>query len=129
MEIDQVFDDGNLMAKTVNRDFAASPSTVLVACRQAVAQLGYTFIASDDAGHVITFNTGRSLKSWAGQDLQASVLALDGNSQVVVGGTIARRGGLSGIQLIAWGEKANLSRKFLDGVSKNLLNTSDPSIL
>jgi len=129
VEIDQVFDDGNLMAKTVNRDFAASPSTVLVACRQAVAQLGYTFIASDDAGHVITFNTGRSLKSWAGQDLQASVLALDGNSQVVVGGTIARRGGLSGIQLIAWGEKANLSRKFLDGVSKNLLNTSDPSIL
>ena len=129
VEIDQVFDDWNPMAKTVVRDFAAGPSTVLVAFRQAVAQLGYTIIASNDAGHVITFNTGRSWKSWAGQDLQASVIALDGNSQVVVGGTIARRGGLSGIQLIAWGEKANLSRKFLDRVSTNLLTSSDPSIL
>ena len=97
VEVNQVFDDWNPMAKTLNRDFAASPSTVLGACKQAVAQLGYTFIASDNAGRMITFNTGRSMKSWAGQDLQASVITLDGNSQIVIGGTIARRGGFAGM--------------------------------
>ena len=39
------------------------------------------------------------------------------SSKLVVGGTIARRGGLAGGQQIAWGEKAALSRKFLDAVT------------
>jgi hypothetical protein len=53
------------------------------------------------------------MKTWAGQDLQATVFASGKNSQVVVGGTIARRGGLAGGQQIAWGEKSALSQKFL----------------
>ena len=105
------------MAKTEDREFNASPGRVFAACRQAVAQLGYTVIASDELGKMISFNTGRSMKSWAGQDLQATVVAGGTSSRIVVGGSIARRGGLAGAQQIAWGEKAALSKKFLDEVT------------
>ena len=56
------------MAKTEERVLDASPGRVLAACRQAVAELGYTVIASDESGKMISFNTGRSMKTWAGQD-------------------------------------------------------------
>ena len=108
------------MAKTVEQDFSASVSRVFRACRQAVAQLGYVVIASDESGKMISFNTGRSRKSWAGQDLQATVLGSGTTSRLVIGGTIARRGGLSSEQQVAWGEKAALSKKFLAEVTSIL---------
>ena len=108
------------MAKTEEKKFEASPARVFNACRVATAQLSYTLISADETGRMIAFNTGRSMKSFAGQDLQATVLDDGDGSRVIVGGAIARRGGMGSGQQIAWGEKAALSKKFLAEVEKVL---------
>jgi hypothetical protein len=108
------------MAKTEEKKFEASPARVFNACRVATAQLSYTLISADETGRMIAFNTGRSMKSFAGQDLQAMVLDDGDGSRVIVGGAIARRGGMGSGQQIAWGEKAALSKKFLAEVEKVL---------
>ena len=108
------------MAKTEEMVFEASPARVFNACRVAMAQLSYTLISADDTGRMISFNTGRSLKSFAGQDLQATVVDSGHGSRVIVGGSIARRGGVGSSQQLAWGEKAALSKKFLAEVASVL---------
>jgi hypothetical protein len=113
------------MAKTEEMVFKASPARVFNACRVAMAQLSYTLISADETGRIISFNTGRSLKSFAGQDLQATVLDNGDGSRVIVGGTIARRGGMGSGQQIAWGEKASLSKKFLAEVESVLPNVPE----
>jgi hypothetical protein len=113
------------MAKTEEMLFKASSARVFNACRVAMAQLSYTLISVDKTGRVISFNTGRSIKSFAGQDLQATVLDNGDGSRVIVGGTIARRGGMGSGQQIAWGEKAALSKKFLAEVASVLPNVPD----
>jgi hypothetical protein len=108
------------MAKTEEKKFDASPARVFNACRMAMAQLSFTLISADETGRMISFNTGRSMKSFAGQDLQATVLDSGNGSRVIVGGAIARRGGMSSSQQISWGEKAALSKKFLAEVESVL---------
>jgi hypothetical protein len=108
------------VAKTVEQKFDASPARVFNACRRAIAQLSYTLIVADESGLMISFNTGRSMKSFAGQDLQATVLADGDGTRIIVGGAIARRGGMGSGQQIAWGEKAALSKKFLAEVESVL---------
>lgn len=115
------------MAKTEEKKFEASSARVFNACRVAMAQLSYTLISADEAGRMISFNTGRSMKSFAGQDLQATVVDNGDGSRVIVGGAIARRGGMGSGQQIAWGEKAALSKKFLAEVESVLPNV--PEIL
>jgi hypothetical protein len=114
------------VAKTEQADFDATPGRVFDACRRAMANLGYTLIGADESGRMISFNTGRSMKSWAGQDLQATVIPSDSGAQVVVGGTLARRGGLAGGQQVAWGEKSALSKKFLREVGQVLPKVPEP---
>ena len=76
--------------KTIERTFPASSEDVYEAARRAVAELGYSVLHSDAAAKAISFNTGRSMKSWAGQDLTATVFASDdGSARVVVGGSLA----------------------------------------
>src|SRR5487761_1188199 len=113
------------MAKTEEKTFQASPSRVFNACRVAMAQLSYTLLGVDDKGRIISFNTGRSMKSFAGQDLQATVVEEAGGSRVIVGGAIARRGGIGSGQQIAWGEKSALSKKFLAQVEAVLPSTPE----
>lgn len=115
--------------KTVERRYAASPSRVYEACRRAISDLGYTVLHSDGAAHTISFNTGRSMKSWAGQDLSASVFGDGSGSRVVVGGSIAKGGNPwgGGSQIGSWGEKAALSNKFLDVVTRVLPRVEEPA--
>src|SRR5665213_4078556 len=113
------------MAKTEEKKFEANSARVFNACRVAMAQLSYTLISADETGRMISFNTGRSMKSFAGQDLQATVVDNGDGSRVIVGGAIARRGGMGSGQQIAWGEKASLSKKFLAEVESVLPNVPE----
>ena len=47
----------------------ASSERVWLAAVQAVSKLGYSVLHSDRASKMLSFNTGRSMSSWAGQDL------------------------------------------------------------
>ena len=109
--------------KTIEKTFTASTERVFTACRHAVAELGYSVTTSDSAGGVLSFNTGRSMKTWGGQDLTASVLPSASGSRVVVGGSLGKGGSAltgGGAQLVGWGEKKELSLKFLGAVERIL---------
>ena len=107
-----------MAGKTIDREYDASPEKVFEACRRAVGEMGYTVLFSDSAGFSISFNTGRSMKTWGGQDLTATVFSSGNGSKLVVGGSIAKNGNpFGGNQLGSWGEKSALSKKFHDAVT------------
>ena len=79
---------------------------------EATARLGYATLEARPEVGILTFNTGRSMKSWAGQDMTATVIdAGGGKTQVILGGTLARHG--AQLQVVAWGEKKSVANKFL----------------
>ena len=101
--------------KTIEMSFRTNAKRVFEASKLAIASLGYTVLASDAESKIISFNTGRSMNSWAGQDLTATMIEAGGVTRVIVGGSIAKGGNPlgGGSQLFAWGEKEALSKKFL----------------
>ena len=113
------------MAKTVDRLFQSNPETVYEACRKVIADSGYSIISSNKDDFTISFNTGRSMSSWHGQDLTVTLFAEDGGTKAVVGGSIAKGGSAltgGGSQVFAWGEKDKLSNKFLESIERILPN-------
>ena len=104
--------------KTVETVFEADAKRVFEAARMAIASLGYTVLSADQNSKFLSFNTGRSMKSWAGQDLTATMIESGSSTTVIVGGSIAKGGNPfgGGSQIAAWGEKDALSRKFLQEI-------------
>jgi hypothetical protein len=83
------------------------------------ARLGYNTLNSSPESGVMTFNTGRSMSSWAGQDLTATMVETgNGSTTVIMGGSLARHG--AQIQLVSWGEKTRLINKWLDALGEAL---------
>ncbi len=90
----------------------ADQATVFAAAVATAARLGYTISEARPEVGVLSFNTGRSMKSWAGQDMTATVIAVGTDkTQVIVGGALARHG--AQLQLGAWGEKKALATKYI----------------
>lgn len=114
------------MAKSEEKAFVASSGRLFEVSRQVIAQLGYTVRTIDLQSKTISFNTGRSMKSWAGQDMQLTVLERGSSSVVVIGGSLARRGGLASGQQIAWGEKSALTKKILERIGELLPSIPEP---
>lgn len=112
--------------KTVEASFQASPQR-FAARNRAVAELGYAILHTDSASLIVSFNTGRSMKSWAGQDLSTSVVPTNDCTRVIVGGSLAKGGNPFGSsQVGAWEEKSALSKKFLDTVTRILPSITEP---
>lgn len=114
--------------KPIEATYAASPARVFDACLAAVAQLGYTIQHSDKASHVLSFNTGRSMRSWGGQDVTAQLLGTaDNGTRIVVAGRAAAGGmpGRGGTQVASWGELKKVARVFLKGVEAALPQVSE----
>ena len=117
-----------MAGKTIDREYEASPQRLFEACRRAVGELGYTILFSDSNGFSISFNTGRSMKSWGGQDLTATIFESGDKSTLVIGGSIAQTGNpFGGNQIGSWGEKSALSNKFHDTVSQILPSIPEKS--
>lgn len=115
--------------KTVQAQYNEPLAKVFAAARLAVASLGYTVLVSDFSSGTISFNTGRSMKSFAGQDLSATLVEANGVTSVFVGGSLAKGGNpFGGGQLVAWGEKSALSQKFLGELSRSIEQVSIASV-
>lgn len=109
--------------KTVEFQFKRPVGDVYEACRRAIADLGYTVLNSSKEDAQISFNTGRSMSSWHGQDLTVSLFNATDGTKAVVGGSLAKGGSAltgGGSQIFAWGEKKKLSEKFLGTVERIL---------
>jgi len=77
------------MAKNYDKSFQSNPETVYEACRKVIAENGYNIINSNKDDYTISFNTGRSMSSWHGQDLTVTLFAEAHHTKAVVGGSIA----------------------------------------
>lgn len=114
--------------KTERYEFEASPERLWAAAIQSVGTLGYTVIMSDSTSKIVSFNTGRSMKSWGGQDLSATVTTGSRGASLIMGGSLARGGGPmgGGSQLASWGEKGALIKKFAGAVAAALPSVPEP---
>ena len=75
-----------MAGKTFQCTFGAPFDAVFATTVRAVGELGYAItFASADSG-VVTFNTGRSFRTWSGQDLTATVIAEGDETSVIIGG-------------------------------------------
>ncbi|MDA8590186.1 SHOCT domain-containing protein [Luminiphilus sp.] len=107
----------------MNKSFKSNPETVYEAVRKVIADSGYTVLNSSRDDFTISFNTGRSMSSWNGQDLTVSLFPDGDDTNVVIGGRLAKGGTAltgGGSQLFAWGEKDKLSKAFLENIEKIL---------
>src|SRR5687767_13678802 len=105
------------MPKAVEKAYSASRDRLFAALLRSVSELGYSINNTDAASGTISFSTGMSMRSWAGQNMTATVFALgEGESKVVVGGKREQKGSPlgGGGQVFDWGEKGKITRKLLE---------------
>lgn len=117
-----------MAGKSVQFSFKeASADRVWEAALQAVARSGYSIQHSDATSRVLSFNTGRSMSSWAGQDLSMTLVADgSGGTMMSMGGSLGKGGNpFGGGQAIAWGEKGRLIDKFAVTVKEILPRIPD----
>ena len=116
------------MAKTEAAVYEASCGDLWSVLLKVVAEFGYTISVSDERSGVLSFNTGRSLLSWSGQNMTAFVIEVDnGRTRLQLGGSAA--GGptmVSGGQLTTWGERGSITRRVFDQVGMRLATRPCP---
>lgn len=101
--------------------FFVPMETMYAALQRSVAERGYTVVVSNPEAGVVSFNTGRSMSTFAGQDLTATLIQeAPDRTRMVIGGSLATRGSPfgGGSQIVAWGEKDRLIERVLDDVAK-----------
>lgn len=109
-----------MTGKTIERTVSGDQGRVFFACQRAVTQLGYSVLETNSKSF-ISFNTGRSMKSWGGQNLNATIISEGGVCRIIVDGSMAQgRSPFGAKQIYDWGEKSALSNKFLDAVQQIL---------
>ena len=114
-----------MAGKTQSFSFpSASVERLWQASVQAVGLLGYNVISSDKSSRQLSFNTGRSMWSFAGQDLTATLIAAGRGSQLVMGGSLGK--GRGGSQVVSWGEKGRVIQKYADKVAELLPQIPEP---
>jgi hypothetical protein len=115
-----------MMAKAEERTYDAAPDRVYSAAIKAIADLGYSVRSSDSPSRIVSFNTGMSWRSWSGQDMTVSVIEQAGGTRVTLTGGLAKKGTIiTGGQLVAWGEKGTVSRRFLEALDRAVASTPD----
>jgi hypothetical protein len=97
------------VARTYEFEFHAPPEQVFTETVSAVSALGFSILHSEDTPTSITFNTGASIWSTAGQDMTATAMALSpSSSKLVLTGRTASRGNEA--QYGSWGERGRIAK-------------------
>jgi hypothetical protein len=97
------------VARTYEFEFDAPPEQLFTETVSAVSALGFSILHHYDEPAAVTFNTGPSIWSTAGQDMTAAALALSSSSsKLVVSGKTARRG--TEAQYGSWGERGRIAK-------------------
>ena len=107
------------MAKTITFQYSTTVEKSVKALVAAVARLGYSITSADRENGLVTFETGLSLWSWAGQKVSAHVLEIDANRvQVTIGGTMKAHG--AQLQFFDWGEAKKIAKRVFDELDSHL---------
>ncbi len=104
------------MSKAVTKKFSASQEEIIKCLVATITKQGYQINAIDKEYGLITFESGMSLKSWAGQSMQAHVLETEPLScEVILSGN--RKQHRSVKQVYDWGEAKGISNQILHELS------------
>jgi hypothetical protein len=84
-----------------------------------VARLGYTLTSVDNQNGLVSFETGMSMRSWAGQRMSAHVLDIgDGQVQITIGGAMKVHG--AQLQVYDWVEAPRIAVKVFEDLDQLL---------
>jgi hypothetical protein len=109
-------------ARSFSRTYRAGPDETWHALLAVVERLGYRQVEAVAADRRLSFNTGMSTRTWAGQDFEASVVHGPdgaGASALHLRGVTSARG-LGVTQSLSWGETSRLGTKVLEAVGAQL---------
>jgi len=111
-----------------SRQFTATREATWQALIVVIRRLGYRNIYVVDQDREVSFNTGMSVWTWAGQDFEAVVTATPdrGTTMIELRGVTSSRG-LGAIQSFSWGEAKRLGNEVLEAVEHEL-NNGDSSV-
>jgi Short C-terminal domain len=97
------------VAKTYEFEFDAPPEQLYTETLSAVTALGFSILRNEDRVPAITFNTGPSIWSTAGQDMTVKALPVSpSTSKLVVSGRTAPKGEKP--QYGSWGERGRIAK-------------------
>jgi len=103
------------MATPLVIEYAANAATATKAVTAAVARLGYTLKGVDKENGLVTFETGMSMKSWAGQSMSVHIMEVgEKTSQITMGGKRNAHG--AQMQVYDWGEAAGIASKIVEAL-------------
>jgi hypothetical protein len=109
------------VAKIYEFEFDAPPEQLFTETVSAVNALGFSIRRSEDTATSITFNTGPSIWSTAGQDMTATAQPLSpSSSKLVLTGKTAARGNEP--QYGSWGERGRIAKGLAAKVREALLD-------
>ena len=102
------------MARTYEFEFEAPPEQVFLETLSAVSVLGFSILESENTS--LTFNTGASIWSNAGQDMTMTAEAVtESSSKLVLSGKNAQPG-----EYGSWGERGRIAKGLVAKVREAL---------
>jgi hypothetical protein len=106
-----------------------SRARIFAASVRAISNLGKSISHSDESLGTISYNSGFSMRSMAGQDMSITVFEEAPDlCRVVAAGTRAQRGNFGGGgQLFDWGERGKVAREFFEALDDAIPETPEPA--
>jgi hypothetical protein len=107
------------MSEAVTKVYKSTQAEIYSAAQRAIRDLGYKVDRLDRTNGLLTFKTGLSWKSWAGQEM--SIMLIDVSStevEVSLSGKRNQTGVI--VQLYDWGEVNGIAKKVLDVMDEYL---------
>jgi hypothetical protein len=100
------------MAAPIVMQYQADSERAINALTAVIARLGYTLNAVNNRNVLVTFETGMSESSWAGQRMSAHVLPVANAVQITITGTRKAHG--AQLQLADFGEARGIATKVFE---------------
>jgi|GEM_PF-2082441 hypothetical protein len=107
------------MSEAVTKVYKSTQAEIYSAAQRAIRDLGYKVDRLDRTNGLLTFKTGLSWKSWAGQEM--SIMLIDVSStevEVSLSGKRNQTGVI--VQLYDWGEVHGIANKVLEVMDEYL---------
>lgn len=102
--------------EAIDQTFNADRPRVWQALQETIAELNYKDVNENEGAGTIEFRTGLSWSSWRGQQMTATVHALDPTTtNVSLTGGVALK-----VQVTSWGEKKRIAKKVLERVEQKV---------
>ncbi|MBM3407324.1 MAG: hypothetical protein FJY25_08320 [Betaproteobacteria bacterium] len=107
------------MSEAVTKVYKSTQSEIFSAAQRAIRDLGYKVDRLDRTNGLLTFKTGLSWKSWAGQEMSIMLIDLSSTEvEVSLSGKRNQTGVI--VQLYDWGEVNGIANKVLEVMDEYL---------